>query len=113
MPEHTIYALIDPRKENVRYIGMTQERLQTRLYQHLNHLDGNLEKRAWIRELQSIGMTPSIKALEDNLTRTEAQVRETYWIKHYLSTNTSLLNISKVRVFNRNIDIRTHYNGAQ
>jgi hypothetical protein len=53
-------------------------------------------------------MKPIIEALEENLTSTEAQVRETYWIKHYLSTNTSLLNISKVRVSNRNIDIRTH-----
>src|SRR5260370_33468198 len=94
---YTIYALIDPRNKEVRYIGLTQKPLRERLDQDTNDLSGCFEKTEWIRELKKMGIKPLIEAIEENLTLSKANVRETYWIKQYLHLKAPILNTSKVR----------------
>lgn len=72
-----IYALIDPRSNDIKYIGVTSDPRQ-RLKSHLSEV-GNIRKRRWIRELANEGLKPSMKIIEV-VQSTEIQ-REVYWIK--------------------------------
>src|SRR6266852_11791 len=92
---YVVYVLIDPRDDVVRYVGITDQTTNRRLNQHLKCTDGNNEKSEWINALMAVGMKPKIKTIEEGLTLQEANERETYWIKHYLTENTPITNRAK------------------
>jgi hypothetical protein len=54
---YIIYALIDPRDDRIRYIGLT-EYPDIRLKQHIQG-EGNIPKREWISGLHRLGGQPS------------------------------------------------------
>ncbi|QCX81066.1 hypothetical protein C9F11_37415 [Streptomyces sp. YIM 121038] len=58
----TIYALIDPRDNKIRYIGKTEKPVLTRLGSHLA-TPTNPAMRVWINALSLQGMTPRIEPL--------------------------------------------------
>lgn len=88
---HTIYALIDPRTNKVRYVGITND-VYARFRQHL-HCDGNnLEKDAWIKELKSSQLMLIMRTLEVVDDIVKARGREKYWIQHYKSLGACLFN---------------------
>lgn len=61
---YKIYALIDPRDDVVRYVGITIN-VQVRLYGHLtNSIGGNLRVKQWITELHQEGISPNLHILE-------------------------------------------------
>ena len=54
-----VYALIDPRSFEVRYVGLTAASLDRRLYQHVVDAKGgrkrNPEWARWVRSLECSG----------------------------------------------------------
>ncbi|MGH2478882.1 MAG: GIY-YIG nuclease family protein [Ktedonobacteraceae bacterium] len=92
---HTVYALIDPRSQEVRYIGITYNVYQ-RMRQHSRCEGHNKRKNAWIEELQQEQLMFSMHSLENVGTFDEALARELYWIKYYLNAGASLTNLAGV-----------------
>ena len=99
--QYTIYALIDPRDDTIRYVGMSKD-AQFRLFQHLHRTAGGESKQArhWINELQQSNLTPILKILE-TIERTDdaysvACEREHYWIEKLLRAGVPLLNVKGV-----------------
>lgn len=90
---YTVYALIDPRDNTVRYVGITERPINKRLAGHLLGNDGNKTKIAWISELAQIGISPIIRPLEQVKGRKETLEREQEWIQHFLSLGAPLTNI--------------------
>jgi GIY-YIG catalytic domain len=88
---YTVYALIDPRDNSIRYIGIA-EHPAIRLEQHLQSSGGNIPKRQWINELRQLGLTPMMQPIETGLSLPVALEHETMWIQHYLSAGIALVN---------------------
>ena len=66
MPRYFVYCLIDPRSEEIRYIGKTVATLPTRLSQHIYAARNNKWRshvNSWIKSLLKIGERPMIEAL--------------------------------------------------
>src|SRR5215470_16651099 len=89
---YTIYALIDPRDNSIRYIGKTYDP-DKRKEEHLRGGDGNVPKREWIYELRLLGLTPIMQPIETGLSLAVALERETMWIQHYLNAGIQLVNL--------------------
>ena len=89
---YSIYALIDPRDNITRYIGITEKPVNQRVQQHLLGNDGNVNKIAWINELDQLGISPIVEVLEQVESKEEALEREIYWIRYYLDLNAPLMN---------------------
>lgn len=81
--ETTIYALIDPRNGNVRYVGRADDP-QRRLQEHIRAGRTFARRHAarWITGLISRGLLPIMKVLEV-CSLDLWQERERYWIAHY------------------------------
>ena len=90
-----IYGLIDPRNNELRYIGKTVN-LKDRLYKHLNAaktLTTDNHKNAWIRGLLNRDLKPIMKILAE-CTGDNWQDVERNWIAKYKKNNAKLLNIT-------------------
>ena len=64
---NTIYALIDPRTDKVRYIGKTQYDVGFRLQQHLARASNakfKSHKNNWLRQLLALNLTPRVEILD-------------------------------------------------
>jgi hypothetical protein len=57
-----IYALVDPRDERVRYVGVTIRPLFDRLADHIEK-PTNREMRRWFADLDAQGSAPSVRLL--------------------------------------------------
>lgn len=79
---YAIYTLIDPRNEQVRYVGMTKD-VYARFAQHVACDGSNPRKDAWIQELKALNLLLSMKVVERSDTAERARKREHYWIEHY------------------------------
>lgn len=92
----TVYALCDPRTDEVRYVGWTRKPLKYRLEKHINWLHSNAKRyrvHAWIKSLEVAGVKPSIRALETGVGVTWAAC-EKKWIAHYKQSGVDLTNLS-------------------
>lgn len=92
---YTVYSLIDPRDQSIRYIGITYDVYQ-RMRQHSRCEGTNQAKNAWIQELQQEQLMFIMHSIEKVATFEQALERESYWIQHYLSQSVLLLNIMGV-----------------
>jgi hypothetical protein len=99
-----IYALIDPRDDMVRYVGVTRD-VYFRLSRHVKEAPKMDRKGAWISELGQLGLSPELEILEtveleaieiDADIDVVALEREKYWIHEFLKSGAPLLNISSV-----------------
>jgi hypothetical protein len=97
---YTIYALVDPRDNIPRYVGLT-DCPPFRLREHVRNLDGGKEKRAWVRELRQRGLTPSMEVLETTSTLESALQREKHWTSYYLALGMPLTNVQNTPYGNR------------
>lgn len=88
----TIYALVDPRTNQIRYVGQTQNHPEVRLVGHLLKDDGNKRKRAWIDELRRLGEKPIVVVLEYASSFDEALEVESSWIRRGHRSEWPLLN---------------------
>jgi hypothetical protein len=85
-----IYALTDPRNDEVRYIGQTKYRIN-RYTQHKRNRDDNAAKHEWIAELNALGLEPGCMILEE-VDWDHRFKRESQWIKHYQEQGADLTN---------------------
>lgn len=81
--KYTIYKLIDPITNEVRYIGLTFNDLKQRLKSHCNEKSKS-HKSNWIQKLKSEGFKPIIESIEDNIsTYDECCEREIFYIEKF------------------------------
>lgn len=91
-----IYKLIDPRTEEIRYVGQTHCGLKTRLNKHIREAryQNKTKNHKWINSLIKDGCSPVIELLEIvDFTKHTWQEREIFWIEE-LSKMHSLNNHS-------------------
>jgi len=81
-----IYGLVDPRTEEIRYIGKTEQIPDCRLTQHVHRArttDRNTHLLNWLRLMLDADMVPSITILEIvDAGGPDWQEREREWIAH-------------------------------
>jgi DNA-binding XRE family transcriptional regulator len=91
----SVYALIDPRDNTIRYIGITTN-TAVRLDQHLGDAGKKSEKGKWLTELKQSSLSPMLRVLETinttGDTRAIARDRERYWIQTFLQSGAHLVN---------------------
>lgn len=91
----TIYALVDPRDGEVRYVGKTQapaHRLIRHLWDARNGLDQTHRSR-WIRQLLALGLAPEMRAIELVESSAAAAV-ERSWIASFRASGSRLTNLT-------------------
>ncbi len=88
-----IYALIDPRMNQVRYIGQTVN-LALRIGAHISEaVNRDIGYRAkWIKELLDAGLRPEIEPI-DLVSIAEATEREKFWITEFRRRGCNLTNM--------------------
>jgi group I intron endonuclease len=92
--KYTIYKLIDPNTNQVRYIGLTFNDLKLRLKSHMSE-PGKSHKIFWIKKLKKDGLKPIIESVEENIsTYEEACHREIYYIEYFKSIGCKLTNMA-------------------
>ena len=79
-----IYALVDPRNGEVKYVGKTVFPVRERLGRHIREARQGVvsHKCNWIRQLLNQGLKPLVLLLEET---EDWQTREVFWIAHYQS----------------------------
>jgi hypothetical protein len=87
-----IYALIDPRDDQVRYVGKA-DNVKERFMSHLRESKTNAKshKCAWIRTLIAEGLKPVVKTLEE-VNIDEWQKAEIYYIQEFRKMGVNLTN---------------------
>ena len=92
--KYTIYKLIDPISNEIRYIRLTFNDLNQRLKSHCSEKSKS-HKSNWIQQLKSKGLKPIIESIEDNILSYDAVCyREIYWIEKYKSEGHPLTNMA-------------------
>lgn len=84
-----IYTLIDPRDNQIRYVGKTTQTLERRFNCHL-YDNSKCKKTSWVKSLKLQGLQPIIKqidSVEDNW-----EFWENYWICNLKILGFDLLN---------------------
>jgi hypothetical protein len=76
-----IYGLVDPRTQEIRYIGKSI-RPKERLMNHCNEPPSNCHRSHWIQELKRLGIKPDMIFLESVSGEWPWQESEKWWIKH-------------------------------
>lgn len=109
-----IYALTDPRTDEIRYIGKAKN-LKRRFGHHMVADGSNSEKDSWMQELINVGLMPSFKTLETVEARKDANEREAYWIRYYAERGERLTNIVHHNKRNKRIarGPEPHYSGPE
>ena len=86
-----IYGLVDPRTNEIRYVGKTTQTLNKRLSQHLcSNKKHNPHKFNWINQLKTLNLKPTIILIET--------CNDKNWVereKHYILTIENLTNITQ------------------
>lgn len=93
-PERTywIYCLVDPRNDEIRYIGRSHSVYECYGY-HVNSTRREQTIKAnWLRELQLAGLTPRLMVFEQAETLDGAIMAEFYWIDYCRKRGANLLN---------------------
>jgi hypothetical protein len=85
-----VYGLIDPRDQEIRYVGATRVGLEERLHAHVGHMKKAAARSRndydrWLAELFTLGLQPRVTALEFAIMLLdELAERESHWISRYL-----------------------------
>lgn len=90
-----IYKLIDPRTDEIRYVGKTETTLKKRYSVHLRDAKNGTEwyVSRWIRQLLSYDMLPVMEVIEECFEETWAE-REIYWIAYGRQMGWRLTNLT-------------------
>lgn len=86
-----IYILIDPLKNDIRYVGKAND-IKQRYKAHLNparYKDTHIFR--WIKKLRYLGQKPTLEVIEQ-CDKSVWKQREKYWIKYYKKLGYNLVN---------------------
>jgi hypothetical protein len=91
-----IYGLVDPRSNEVRYIGRSSSGM-ARPRQHIcpSRLEKKSHKNHWIKSLLALGLKPTIQILhefQDDAHEAELNSSEVYFIQRYRALGADLTN---------------------
>lgn len=88
-----VYALVDPRDGEVRYIGRTSN-VERRLWQHVSPsmLAKHSPRAKWIRSLLAEGKQPEMRVIEAT-TRDRGDAQEAHWMRHFEARGAKLTNV--------------------
>ena len=88
-----VYVLIDPRTNEIRYVGKTKNSLTKRLSQHMDDVrKGERNWRSnWIASLRRLGYRPMIELVQE-IPSGDWEKAESYWIGYYRSVGCKLTN---------------------
>ena len=90
---YVIYALVDPRTGEPRYVGCTRNGVERRRRQHMGEAGASGRKARWLSELLSLGLEPAAEALEIlPLNPNDAGVAEASWFRMLRGRGCDLLN---------------------
>ena len=89
---NSIYALVDPRDESVRYVGKTNNP-DARYNSHC-YSKSKTHCSRWVQSMKKEGWWPHMMILEDGLSEEQWPEREKHWIAHYRETGAKLTNIT-------------------
>jgi hypothetical protein len=96
-PYGVIYGLVDPRTEEIRYIGKTRKSLSRRYSKHIREASDTTRshKDAWIRQLYYLGLQPTVRVLEE-IPEGEAELNsaERSWIQTFRMAGVNLTNMT-------------------
>lgn len=89
----SIYGLIDPRTNQLRYVGKTKRSTSHRRYEHVcaSHLKAKSHKNHWIESLLRDGERPESVVLEE-VTESEWEEAESFWIQYMKFIGCNLVN---------------------
>jgi hypothetical protein len=87
--ETKIYILIDPRDNQIRYLGKTTQQISKRYNTHIS-TKGTSKKANWIKTLKEQNLKPLIKVI-DTVTN-DWEFWEEYWISNLKLLGFDLLN---------------------
>lgn len=90
---YVVYALVDPRDREPRYIGCTDDPYR-RFVEHVNRSGSSPTKDLWIAELKEQCYMVMMETLELVEDREEALDHERWWIIHYQKLGKPLFNIN-------------------
>jgi len=90
-----IYVLIDPRTDNIRYVGKTND-IKRRLVKHISEskISTKSHKKAWINQLLKLNLKPIIEVI-DIVSLYEWEFWEQHYISLYKSWGFNLTNLTK------------------
>jgi hypothetical protein len=94
---HIVYALVDPRTSETRYIGKSStglERPRSHFEPRRISSDPNRHKAGWIGALTKAGLKPIITVLEECASDAAALVAEVKWIAHGRAQGWRLTNLT-------------------
>ncbi len=89
----SVYALGDPRTNEVRYIGIAKD-VYRRYSQHLFNPHANGAKNTWMDEIKNAGLLPALTIIEADVDAADIFEREEYWIRYYREKGEPLTNAS-------------------
>jgi len=88
-----IYALFDPRTEEIRYVGQSTRGIsRAKAHRWISPTQPHLSN--WIRKLKSEGVEYGIKILEDCNSQDEVNDAEIKWIANMREAGCDLMNIA-------------------
>lgn len=90
-PSASIYCLVDPRTSEVRYVGKTEQRLESRITAHMRDTT-KCHRVHWLSELRALGLRPVGVVLEDVHGAHPWQESERFWIQRLRSMGARLVN---------------------
>ena len=86
-----IYTLSDPRTNEVRYVGKTNNPEQRRKAHGVLSREVKSRKKNWIKQLKRIGLKPVFEII-DEVSESEWQKWEGYWIQQFIVWGFRLTN---------------------
>lgn len=97
MSPFLIYGLVDPRTNEVRYIGKSASGLERPKQHTMPSFLRNVRthKANWVRSLLALGLEPSIVVLEDVGCKQDAADVECFWIAQARGLGWPLTNLTK------------------
>lgn len=95
MSKYIVYALKDPRTQEIRYIGKSSIGLERpKKHKNISELKKKTHKSNWINSLISLGLMYEITILEECISEEHVMRQEMYWIKFHRELGTDLTNLT-------------------
>ncbi len=94
--KNVIYGLVDPRNNQLRYIGKSETGKQ-RFAEHMKprSLTKDTHKDRWIKQLVALDMKPDFIVIESFDTPEELFIAEEFWYEYFIALGCNLTNSTK------------------